>query len=262
MALSAAGLVLTVATCSGAGLRPIAHQVQHQAGVQTPQPGTATPVGSGVEQRRIGASVEHRPIFAYRLGNPGAAVTAVVLGNMHGSEPAGVQVARAIIGSPAVRGIDLWVIPTMNPDGLAAHTRQNARGVDLNRNWGYRWVRQAGMYDSGPRPFSEPETRAVKTFLDHVHASFVVSFHQPLYGVDSDHVKNPRLMNRLALDLHLPRKPFTCQTGVCHGTMTGWFNAHHAGAAITVEFGSAPTHSYLTGPARAGTVRAVLGRYR
>ncbi len=64
-----------------------------------------------MEQRRIGASVEHRPIFAYRLGSLGAAITAVVLGNMHGNGPAGVQVARAIIASPAVRGIDLWVIP-------------------------------------------------------------------------------------------------------------------------------------------------------
>ena len=55
---------------------------------------------------------------------------------MHGDEHAGVTVADSIIhGKVSVEGINLWVIPTMNPDGNAAHTRQNAHEVDLNRNW-------------------------------------------------------------------------------------------------------------------------------
>jgi hypothetical protein len=148
----------------------------------------------------------------------------------------------------------------MNPDGLAAHTRQNARGVDLNRNWSYHWIHQTGTYYSGPHPFSEPESRAMRRFISRIDPAFVVSFHQPLHGVDSDHPKNPRLMNRLAENLNLPKKPFRCG-GVCHGTMTGWFNFHHSGACITVEFGAAPPVSYLTHRAATGTVRAVFGRY-
>ncbi len=179
---------------------------------------------------------------------------------MHGDEPAGVRLVRAIRTGPRIRGLRLWVIPTVNPDGLAAHTRQNANGVDLNRNWGYQWVRQTGQYDSGPRPFSEPETRALRRFLDRVNARFVVSFHQPLHGVDSDHVKNRHLMRRLASNLNLTPKPMRC-SGVCHGTMTGWYNAHHLGAAITVEFGVHPATGYLSGRAARGTVRSLLGHY-
>ena len=50
----------------------------------------------------------------------------------------------------------------------------------------------------------------MKRFIAGVDPNFIVSLHQPLHGVDSDQPKNPRLMNRLAANLNLPKKPFTC----------------------------------------------------
>ena len=49
----------------------------------------------------------------------------------------------------------------------------------------------------------------------------------------------------MARHLHLPRKRFDCG-GVCHGTMTGWFNHNHDGVAITVEYGSRPSKRLMT----------------
>ena len=188
----------------------------------------------------IGTSVQGRDIVAFRLGEPARprVRTVVLLAAMHGNEAAPSQILRSLVKGRPVIGLDLWVVPTYNPDGVAAGTRKNANGVDLNRNFPYDWADLDGSYESGPRPGSEPETKAMMAFLDQVDPSAILSFHQPLTGVDTD-TKNPRLARRVARKLNLPRRTLDCG-GTCHGTMTGWFNHTHRGAALTVEYGASP----------------------
>ena len=65
------------------------------------------------------------------------------------------QVTRALRGLRAPRGVELWIVDDLNPDGSAAGTRQNANGVDLNRNFPWRWRAQGGpgdTYHSGSGP--------------------------------------------------------------------------------------------------------------
>ncbi len=207
--------------------------------------------------RTIGTSVQGRAIQAFRLGEPGAGIRAVVLGSMHGDEKAGLAVVDSLRKGRPVHDIDLWLVPTINPDGIAATRRQNARGVDLNRNFPHKWAPLSGKYYSGKGPLSEPESRAFARFLDQVKPHFVVSFHQPLYGVGASSKGKP-LQRRLARRLGLPIREFNC-TGVCHGSMTSWFNTKHRGAAITVEFGYGPSQAYLRGRAARGTLAAVFG---
>lgn len=65
----------------------------------------------------------------------------------------------------------LWVQFVANPDGLLRSERKNAKGVDLNRNFGHRWGRDWGKEpiqartNPGSKAFSEPETRAIRDFL-------------------------------------------------------------------------------------------------
>ena len=86
-------------------------------------------------------------------------------------------------------------------------------------------------------------------FLRAVRPTYVVSFHQPLHGVDTSYWKTRALARTLSRNLDLPRKRFTCNHG-CHGTMTQWFNKRLPGAALTVEYGSRMTwrQKYVTGP--------------
>jgi predicted deacylase len=214
-----------------------------------------TVIGSTV----IGRSVQGRAIRAYHLGDPTSPVKSVVLGSIHGDETAGVRVTEGIRRGQPVHEVDLWVIPTVNPDGVARGRRQNAHGVDLNRNFPYNWGRLTGKYYSGPKALSEPESRALKRFLDRVRPRFVVSFHQPLRGVGSDR-KGKAFQQRLSRGLGLPVKAFNC-SGRCYGTMTSWYNHRHAGTAITVEFGAGPSVTWLRGAGARATVHAVLGRY-
>jgi protein MpaA len=207
-------------------------------GLGTAQLAAAAPAGAVIGSRVIGRSVRGRAIRAFHLGEPGT-TKVVLVSAMHGDEGAPRQILRALKDGHPIRGVDLWVIPTYNPDGVARGTRKNARGVDLNRNFPHRWADLDGSYESGSGPASEPETRAVMRFLRDVRPSRVLSFHQPLHGVDKD-TKTPAYSRRVADRLELPRKSFTCG-GVCHGTMVGWFNTKFRGTAITAEYGAHPS---------------------
>jgi protein MpaA len=73
----------------------------------------------------------------------------------------------------------------MNPDGTALHSRQNANGVDLNRNFPSVWERISDpVYYAGPRPDSEPETRAAMALIRRVHPAVTVWYHQHMNLVD------------------------------------------------------------------------------
>ncbi|WP_432477265.1 M14 family zinc carboxypeptidase [Nocardioides sp. GXQ0305] len=200
------------------------------------------PPDAQVGRRKLGESVRGRPIMAYRLGERDEK-TVVLFSTMHGDEPRTRRILVSLREGRPIRGVNLWVVPTYNPDGLARGTRKNARGVDLNRNFPYRWADLDGAYESGPRPRSEPETRAVIRFLKDVEPHRIISFHQPLYGVDQD-TKSRRFARKVARELRLPRKTFDCG-GVCHGTMTMWYNHRFDGAALTAEYGADPSRRMM-----------------
>ena len=84
-------------------------------------------------------------------------------------------------------GVDLWLVEDANPDGVAAGKRDNAHGVDLNRNFPWRWHRHGRpgwQHYSGPKALSEPESRALATFLLRVRPQVVIWYHQALGLVD------------------------------------------------------------------------------
>jgi hypothetical protein len=115
----------------------------------------------------IGHSVEGRGLRAVVLGD-GPARPLLVVGCIHGTEPAGLPVVRALVRRGALPGTKIVVVRALNPDGCyRLGTRGNAHGVDLNRN-----------FPTGARPLTEPESRWFVRLVRAVRPAVTVVFHQ------------------------------------------------------------------------------------
>ncbi len=212
----------------------------------------AAPTYSSAGRRHVllGRSVEGRAIEAVELGDPRSRRKVLVVGCIHGNECAGVAVARRLEQLPPPVGVDLWVIENLNPDGYAAGTRQNAHGVDLNRNFPWRWRPLGGIYDSGPRPLSEPESRIAYRLILRLRPAVSIWFHQHMRLVDesgSDVAIERRFASLVGLPLErLPREP---------GSVTTWENHRFAGTtAFVVELPA----GRLSSGAAARAARAIV----
>jgi len=208
----------------------------------------AAPAGA----RRVvfGHSVQGRPLVAWTYGSDHARRKLLVVGCIHGNECAGLAITSALRRRPVPRGVQLWIVPEMNPDGTAADRRQNAHGVDLNRNFPYRWAPIGDpVYNSGSRPESEPETRAAMALVRRVHPAVTIWYHQhmdlvAMAGGDRG------VARRYA---HLSGLRPTCLTFLS-GVETGWSNHTFPGTtSFVVELPAGP----LSPTALARHLRAV-----
>ena len=127
----------------------------------------------------VGRSVDGRPITARVVGPNSARRKLLLVGCIHGNECAGLRIISALVRSQPPAGVQLWLVGAINPDGTAAGTRQNAHGVDLNRNFPYQWQPVSDpTYYSGSRPASEPETRVAMRLIRRIHPAVTIWYHQ------------------------------------------------------------------------------------
>jgi len=179
----------------------------------------------------IGRSVNGRAIRALRVGSSRARVKLLVVGSVHGNERAGEAVVEHLSRVRPPRGTALWLVEQANPDGAAAGTRHNTNGVDLNRNFPYRWRSQDGVYESGSGPASEPETQALQRFVERERPRVTLWYHQALRMVVKS-TGDPVLERRYSRASGLPRRRLPAY----HGTATSWQNTTFEGdSAFVVE---------------------------
>ena len=185
----------------------------------------------------IGRSVLGRDIVAYRLGTPGARPVLLV-GVIHGNEAKGYEITKLIRTMPIPAGIDLWIIDSINPDGQAAGTRENANGVDLNRNVTYKWsyIPKSGPDSeySGEAPGDQPETQALESFVGKIKPQITIFWHQDANRVSPGGAR-VEIPMKFASIVGLTTASTPCTAG-CTGTATQYINhAIKGGTAFIVE---------------------------
>lgn len=166
-----------------------------------------------VKRISIGKSFEGRELYMLHITNhsdkrnkPGILITGSHHAREHLSTDVPVRIAERFIlnsSSDEVKNLiesrDIYFLPMVNPDGAMWDIRgrnykiwrKNMRsaggapfGVDLNRNYSEGWGgpgssdRAASDIYRGDKPFSEPETQAIKRFVEsHSNIKILLSFH-------------------------------------------------------------------------------------
>jgi len=137
----------------------------------------------------IGFSVQGRAIWAMRVtDNPQTEENEPEIrlaGNIHGDEHIGTEITlfflRHILtnyaSNPGVQSLinnnEIWIVPTINPDGKVANTRRNANNVDLNRDCGFMWDAWGGS----PGPSSQIENQVMMQHLEENSISLEYNYH-------------------------------------------------------------------------------------
>ncbi len=137
----------------------------------------------------IGLSVQGRAIWAMRVtDNPLIEENEPEIrlaGNMHGDEHIGTEITLYFLRylltnyatNPQVQNLvnnrEIWILPTLNPDGKISNTRYNANGVDLNRDYGHFWSGAGGS----PDPLSQIENQHFMNHLLQNNISLEYNYH-------------------------------------------------------------------------------------
>ncbi|OHB65320.1 MAG: hypothetical protein A2Y77_02890 [Planctomycetes bacterium RBG_13_62_9] len=166
-----------------------------------------------LKQRVLGRSVQGRAIIIQTAGQ--GSDTTLVMATIHGNEPAGTPLVNRLgehlrANPQLLAGRRVILMPVANPDGLAAGTRENARGIDLNRN--FLASNRINNATNGHAPLSEPEARALQTVISDYRPSRIISIHQPLTCVDYDGPAGA-LATRVAQYCDLPIKKLGAKPG-------------------------------------------------
>lgn len=123
--------------------------------------------GAGITTASIGDSVEGRPLTLHYWGRSDAPLCILILAGQHGDEPLAMQAVVSLTQVDGIAAVDpmactLAYLPCLNPDGLAKRKRQNAGGIDLNRDH---------------QLLAAPETQALHRFVRTWQPHLIIDVH-------------------------------------------------------------------------------------
>jgi len=207
------------------------------------------PLNTDIE---FGRSVQNVPLTFYRRQSGSNGARVLVIGCIHGDEFVGNRVVDILRDMPLEGNIDLWMVRTMNPDGQQLRTRQNANGVDLNRNFPGNWqnIGKPGSWQyAGTESASEPEVQSMVKLGELVKPQFVIWYHQDYFRIGPGTGHDGDVRTKYASLVGLPLLALDCLCGytgdkplleaVFGGTGANWAKSFQGpkGVSMTVEFG-------------------------
>ncbi|MBR1943350.1 DUF2817 domain-containing protein [bacterium] len=110
----------------------------------------------------------------------------LVIGVFHGDEPQGNFLINEYL--KVNQNSEMLFIPCLNPDGMKLNQRQNANGIDLNRNFPTKnWEKvEDKTFYGGEMPNSEFETQFMVEVIEEYKPKFILSLHAPFCTVNFD----------------------------------------------------------------------------
>lgn len=134
-------------------------------------------------------TVGNRDVELLKADSNSGDKTVLIIGVFHGDEPQGEYLIRKFMSQrkePCKNQI--YIIPCLNPDGKALGTRQNANGIDLNRNFPTknRKIIEDEHYFGGTEGGSEIETQFIIDALKEYKPDFILTIHAPYRVVNFD----------------------------------------------------------------------------
>ncbi len=178
------------------------------------------PVQVDTTKTIIGTSVDKNAITAYHFGTGSDEI--LLVGGIHGGYEwntalVAYQMMDYLQANPTIipKNIKVTIIPVLNPDGLkkvvgtterfsandvaksdtvVVSGRFNANTVDLNRNFDCDWksqgVWQTKKVSGGSAAFSEPESQAIKSYVEKNKPTAVVAWYSAGGGVYASNCHN------------------------------------------------------------------------
>ena len=229
-------------------------------------------IADGWHHEEIGRSRGGLPLKLYRPAGAGK-IDGLLIAGIHGEEPETLLLARRLL--ERIDGTDTsWaILPCANPDGVLHGVRQNAAGVDLNRNFpsaswqpGHSFTYPPGTQvrrrqhrtnrsSPGEAAGSEPETIALIALIEQLEPTLILDLHSPLELIAPTPAADPLVVQRLAAAAELPVQPNIGSP--TPGALRDWCTDRRIGAiTYEVEHAALPQLAARHLPGLAALIRA------